>query len=272
MRGACHLAGDDHHLLCRRRRRTDHALSDLAGRDCATWRIFKRRAICRDFTPEQVAQRRKNRSEIRYDDDRGYIATRLDGIDLDSGAVVAAKPKAKTPEIKVPEIKVEAPKVKRRPPVRRVVTPPAVKREDLPPAGKAGRELRARPAMRPATAPNARRVARVAQPAVIGSRYLVFGSFRRRADADRFAGRHAVLKPAVVAVWVGDRRYFRVVVRPDGRAALATAMQKLRGKGIQDAYTMRVCSPGRQSARCMRAARGGDGGRRRPGRSAPTGG
>lgn len=225
---------------------TDHMLSDWTGRDCATWRIIKSRPICHDFTPEEIATRKRNKEEIRHDIGHAYIATNLDGLDLNNGtlAVAGSKPRAASraqPRSRRPAIaRHEAPKstASRKP----VVLQPAlatVARKDL-----------------PAKSPRARKM----QPTVAGDRYLVFGSFRRRGEAVRFAGRHAVMKPSVLPVKVRGKRYYRVVVRPGGRQALTAARHALRRKGVRGAYTMRICRPGTDASHCMRAARPSVGG------------
>lgn len=219
---------------------TDHMLSDWTGRDCATWRIIKSRPICHDFTPEEIARRKKNKEEIRHDIGHAYIATNLDGIDLNNGtlAVAGSKPgvAARTQPAGRKAIidghEAPKPKAVRKP----VILQPAL-------ATVARKELPAEP-----------RRARKTQPTMAGDRYLVFGSFRRREEAVRFAGRHAVMKPAVMAVKVRGKRYYRVVVRPGGRQALTAARHTLRRKGVKGAYTMRICRAGANASHCMRPA------------------
>ena len=73
---------------------TDHMLSDWTGRDCATWRIIKSRPICHDFTPEEIATRKRNKEEIRHDIGHAYIATNLDSLDLNNGTLAVAGSKS----------------------------------------------------------------------------------------------------------------------------------------------------------------------------------
>lgn len=231
---------------------TDHMLSDMAGRDCATWRVIKSRPICKDFTPGELARRKKNRDEIRHDVAAAYIATNLDGIDLERGTLAASPKPAARPELPkasaVPPMKPAPPAGQAPKRLLPRAAPPAVEREDLPPTARSGRML-----VRASSHGDRKAASRGASAsAVAGGRYLVFGSFRRRADALRFAARHAVMQPAVLAARVRGQRYFRVVVRPDGRQALAAARSTLRRNGVRDAYTIRVCRPGRASGHCMR--------------------
>lgn len=235
---------------------TDHMLSDMMSRDCATWRVIKSRPICKDFTPEEIAQRKANRESIRHDVDHAYIATNLDGIDFDkdTGLATTGKPRVTAPAVRPAagggDIKPVPPKAPRDPsapkasdkPVR--LKPAPVEREDLP--GARGKPLVKRPAN-----PNAAHYMRGVRPRRAGDRYLVFGSFRHRGEAVRFAGRHAVMQPTIVPVRVRGKRYYRVVVRPDGREALAMARSRLRRNGVTDAYTMRVCRSGAAAAHCM---------------------
>jgi cell division protein FtsN len=230
---------------------TDHMLSDWKGRDCATWRILRSQPICKDFTPEEIARRKKNREEIRHDVGHAYIATNLDGIDLDTGSTLA-KTTTKTtitttttPDAKSRAVQSVTPGASGKP-VR--LKPAPVLREDLPPAG--GR--RGKPMVERPKTPNEARHARRVRQVPADSRYLVFGSFRHRSDAARFAGRHAVMGPRVVPVTVRGKRYYRVVVHADGREALATARHQLRRNGVKNAYTMRICRPGVRSAHCMK--------------------
>jgi hypothetical protein len=225
---------------------TDHMLSDWKGRDCATWRILKSRPICKDFTPEEIARRKRNRDSIRHDVGHAYIATNLDGIDLDTGDALATKSKTdQKPRIVRPVSattihKPATPNAGGKP-VR--LKPAPVKREDLPATGGDAKPLVKRPAK-----PIATRHARSVRRAPAASRYLVFGSFRHRNEAVRFAGRHAVMQPAILPVRVRGKRYYRVVVHAEGREALATARHRLRRNGVKDAFTMRICRPGARSA------------------------
>lgn len=228
---------------------TDHMLSDWAGRDCATWRIIKSRPICRDFTPEEVALRKKNRDEIRHDVGHAYIATNLDGIDLDGDMGLATTSKTGIKARIVQPVsagdggKPVTPKANGEP-VH--LAPAPVKREDLPAAGGA------KPLVKRDARPDAARHARSVRRVPVDSRYLVFGSFRHRSEAARFADRHAVMQPRILPVRVRGKRYYRVVVHADGRQALATARHKLRRNGVKDAYTMRICRPGGGSDHCMK--------------------
>lgn len=226
---------------------TDHMLSDWEGRDCATWRILKSRPICTDFTPEETARRKRNKDEIRHDIGHAYIATNLDDIDLDTGDALATKSKTDpAPRIVRPVSattihKPATPNAGGKPVL---LKPAPVKREDLPAAG--GRSTK--PLVKRPAKPVATRHARNVHPIPAASRYLVFGSFRHRTEAVRFAGRHAVMQPAILPVRVRGKRYYRVVVHTDGREALATARHRLRRKGVKDAFTMRICGPGARSA------------------------
>jgi hypothetical protein len=234
---------------------TDHMLSDWKGRDCATWRILKSRPICKDFTPEEIARRKRNRDSIRHDIGHAYIATNLDGIDLNDGTVLATT--TKTNARANVKARPASPAIEHKPaaskandgPVR--LQPAPVKRQDLPAAGAGDR----RPIAKRPEQPVALRQARAARRIAADSRYLVFGSFRHRGEAKRFAGRHKVMRPTILPVRVRGKRYYRVVVRADGREALASARHQLRRNGVKDAYTMRICPPGsaasRRSAHCM---------------------
>lgn len=230
---------------------TDHMLSDWKGRDCATWRIIKSRPICKDFTPEEIAQRKKNRDEIRHDVRKAYIATNLDGIDLDTGDALATTTRTSVkarPVSPATERKPAAAKANEGP-VR--LQPAPVKREDLPAAGAGDRKPIAKRPVQPVALRKTRvaRPVRVARRIPADSRYLVFGSFRNRGEAKRFAGRHRVMQPTILPVRVRGKRYYRVVVRADGRQALASARHQLRRNGVKDAYTMRICRAGGASAR-----------------------
>ena len=245
---------------------TDHAISDAAGRDCATWRIFKGRAICRDFTPKQLAERKRRRGEIRYDDDRAYIATNLDGIPTDGGGDTtgfAAKPRGAAKPKAQPRVQPKS--------AGAAHAPVTVQRETLAPQPK-------RPKVRgaPVAARHApQRPAAAAAVNLADKRYVVFGSFRVRSDAERFARRHAAVRPTVVATLVKGQRRYRVVVRPGGQAALASAIRTLRRAGVRDAYTMRVCTADRRASHCMPPLAAGKAAGRRTRRSSgsgPTGG
>jgi len=225
---------------------TDHAISDAAGRDCATWRIVKRKAICRDFTPKQVAERKRNRREVNNNVDRGYIATSLNGIPKDESIALAARLRKRAKSNSGITAKPQKPVTSRSPiqvhrPIQ-VRGPLKVKREDLSPAPK------------PPTAAAITNRTAVVSKREAGKRYVVFGSFRQRGDADRFARRHAAVRPWVVAATVRGQRYYRVVVRPSGDAEMASAMRSLRRAGIRDAYTMRICGPTGGAVHCMRPA------------------
>ena len=242
---------------------TDHAISDAAGRDCATWRIIKGKAICRDFTPKQLAERQRKRREVDYSADRAYIATSIDGIETTGGggSAVAVRTETvkqkKSPTVHKPAPKALAKRERRTVPVARS----AVKRFDL---GASPKQATSQPrravvketprrAAKTVVAYSGRQLAgRLAKP---GERYLVFGSFRRLGDASRFASRHAAVKPLVVSAVVRGKRFYRVVVRPAGRQALAEARQTLRRSGVRNAYTMRVCTSSGGSKNCMPGTR-----------------
>jgi len=243
---------------------TDHMLSDWKGRDCATWRIIKSRPICKDFTPEEIAQRKKNKESIRHDIGHAYIATNLDGIDLDDGTMRATTTKTNARvNAKARSVHSVSPAIVGKPapakanegPVR--LQPAPVKREDLPAAGPGERKPIAKRPVQPVALQKTHdaRPVRTARRMPTDSRYLVFGSFRHRSEAKRFAGRHKVMRPTILPVQVRGKRYYRVVVRAEGRQALASARQQLRRNGVRDAYTMRICRLGsassRRSAHCM---------------------
>ncbi len=275
-------AGDGISYLATDKTISDHMLSDALGRNCATWRIFRGKDICKDYTPEEAAARAKARSEERYDEQRAQVA-QIDGPFSASGAIegaaIAQAPKKKAPKKETKSAaSVGFTKVSRED-LSATVTLADVNHGKSGGAAAMRGTVRGKPAIltgptKANTKPNLvrlaalRRSAKPSRRAVSAlqsvRRFIVFGSFRNKRAAARLARRHQVLDPFVVPARVRGKTYYRVVTRPEGRARIATAFRSLKRAGVRDAYTIRACRAGRVSARCLRQVPHQDGVSKKP--------
>ena len=80
---------------------------------------------------------------------------------------------------------------------------------------------------------------------------LVIGSFIRRVNADRAAGKWAHLHPEIVPTNVHGAKRYRVVVRPGAHESFDAKRRELRSAGITGAWYAKACAVGGSGAGCI---------------------
>ena len=216
---------------------TDHGLSLVAQKDCALWRGLSGEDICSDY----------DTGDIMVAD---AALPPADGGDGDGSNLADFATASGTAQVEEPPADAPAPMADPapaasgdgigalgdfpgNPPKREIAAaqaPLAVPVEPVevaalapPPAGGSGLTRPARP------------------DAGANKEFLyVIGSYSRRGNATRQAGRYAALGPAVFAAVAGGARVYRVVVGPFARGQGGEQWRRIAAAGIRDAWTVRA--------------------------------
>lgn len=222
---------------------TDHGLTMLANKDCATWRILKGKNICQDAGPADVA-----------------VASAAPETPVGTEAAVEtvaamAPARADTASAPIPERPVEDIanfETAAGGPSEPVVEPAAVAVEVPAPGPLRAILAAAPPPHKPAVPRAATRSIPAAVPStaiaglllpgnVTGSNiYFVIGSYAERDNADEQVGRFAALGPVIVSAHLDGHLLYRVTVGPFRRDALEAGRRALAGAGIFDAWAVRL--------------------------------
>lgn len=95
------------------------------------------------------------------------------------------------------------------------------------------------------------------RPAAPGERrFVVIGSFTDRANAEGLARAHPKLAPVVVQAQVDGRRYYRVVTETAAAGDAALMQRWLRHNGFADAWAIAACEPSGGAQGCLQLAAG----------------
>ncbi len=220
----------------------DHALSQIAQKDCSIWRSFMGDALCIDEDSAFAVAAADGPPTAGGADsaDLGAIATASgptgdESMDAavpgtESGLLGPAEPQL------ADFTTASAPAEATAPPSGLVQPATSVAAGDTPgapgtvdhvqPAGTADR-----PAPRREWVPAA-----IAGPGL----YYVIGSFSRWTNAEHLTARYGALAPSIITAWLNGRRVFRVVIGPFGRGEQKDVRSRLRRAGIGNLWGIRL--------------------------------
>lgn len=236
---------------------SDMAISGVAGRNCALWRVVKEEPICKDYTLEEKSQLALNRQEIARGHPNVILMSDVESSYFYPGASVnpSKSPSATVlAEADMPksDTKFGAPTVPPAVPVAAVtaqkldggtephVAPVQVKATPL---GTKVAESRA----------TAAKAAHVRRDGV----YLVLASFSTHANAERARGLYVQAQPSFAVAVVDSPSYHRVVGGPFAPRELGPARMRIEKTfGIYDAWTLPACTS-TNAAGCVVLARPG---------------
>ena len=76
-----------------------------------------------------------------------------------------------------------------------------------------------------------------------GSTYYIIASYHRPADAQRFSGNHAKLKPAILEGRAKGHRVFRVAIGPVSKTERRPTRARLKQAGFKDTWKLTLKAP-----------------------------
>ena len=235
----------------------DHAISQIAQKDCAMWRGFTGDELCidEDSTLAVTAADGQPTAGGADSADLGAIATASGPIDDGSMDVAMLGAESSLLDPAEPQLAnfttASAPAEETAPPSE--FPQPATEVAAVETAGAPGTGDGLRPA---ATADRpAPRRERVPAAMVGPGLYYVIGSFSRRNNAQGLAARHGTLAPSVVTGKLDGRKLFRVVIGPFGPSEQKDMRALIRRSGIYDAWAVRMNSAEWSVARSTGTAR-----------------
>jgi septal ring-binding cell division protein DamX len=219
---------------------SDHAISAVAEKDCALWRVVKRAEICRDYPAEEpgtmVAENTAGDSETGSPKALKTMTT------VPESAAVAASPFRKSKTVAVAERESED--------------------ASSAPSGDATTSdysPEVAPAIAPAIPPEIifAKSLKISSPVVEreGSLYLVVGSFASQDHADRAAKSHDGIDADVVPARVDGKIYYRVVAGPYEPRKVDALRKRLATAGVPDAWPIRLCPAELSTPPCTAPAR-----------------
>ncbi len=236
---------------------SDHALSEVVGEDCATWRMLKLENPCREYE----------------EGEEGLFASRDD--DAEAGGVgdVAAlgedepydnRTVENVPVIQVNDVPIESDAAPGSVPVSRVTAAPRqvaisspaagggagkISVERIPDAPPQSRASWAEPAGREKSIAPAAKAIPASRPG--GGILLVMGSFSSKANALRLARAQADFDPVVIPARIGGVTYYRVVTRTGTAMGLRDVRSRLSAAGIRNTWRIRSCGEAPGLAGCV---------------------
>ena len=235
----------------------DHALSQIAQKDCSMWRGFTGDELCidEDSTFAVAAADGQPTAGGADSADLGAITTASGPIE--DGSMDLAMPGGESGLLGPAEPQLadfttaSAPAEETAPPSGLVQPATAVAAGDTPGApGTVDHVQPAATADRPA--PRRERV----PAAMAGPRlYYVIGSFSQWNNAQRLAARHGTLTPSVVTGKLDGRKLFRVVIGPFGPSEQKDMRALIHRAGHYDAWAVRMNSTEWSVARSTGTAR-----------------
>ncbi len=212
---------------------TDHAISQIAQKDCAMWRGFTGKGLCIDEDSTLAVAAADGQATAGGADSADSV--NADGTDAaDLGAITTASGPTgdEFADLDMRGAESGLPgSVEPATPGAAVDAAGATETvDDAQPAPPADRG-----------APDREWVsAAMAGPGL----YYVIGRASRWATAARMVARHGTLEPSVVTAKLDGRRVFRVVVGPFGRSEQKTIRRLIRRAGIYDPWAIRMNSAG----------------------------
>ncbi len=258
---------------------SDHALSAVAQRDCAMWRVVKNELVCREYRNGErgvlvaFAEAWEKRSPGVNSDvpDAEDGATEIDWRDTRPERQTAADPVLipRTMSHLLPALD----GVARVAPTLQAAATAFFSGRPTTPDGIANsawenendlilpvpQALQWKPVITIKSQPVAPVMA--ANPAAVadkpmGTTVLIVGSFRKKINARRAAGSLRSFRPVVVPVRIEEKTFYRVVAGPFAPAAIKRRKGALESEGVLDVWSARLCQPGRENPGCVSLPRG----------------
>jgi hypothetical protein len=242
---------------------SDHAVSAVAEKDCALWRVVKGEKICRDYKDGERGLMVAFAETVT----EWAVETGVSGINNDDPWVVIAPETdltAPTQGLVAEQADGEVSSPTGRwfaaiePAAGRAATGPdaAAPGDDKSlllavPADSGWRPvltIKPRTVVQTARRPEIRVV--LPQPAT-GGRVLVMGSFLEQANAHKSARRWQALDPSVVPSRFGGRTFFRVVAGPFDAEQVVVERKRLAKLGIRDVWSAALCPANSTGVGCI---------------------
>ncbi len=260
----------------------DHALSVVAQRDCALWRVVKDELVCREYRDGErsillafaeawekrspggnsdVPDAEDGATEIDWRDTRPVVQTAADPVLIPrtmSHLLPALDGVAKV----APTLQSAATVFFSGKPLTGQPTPDGIAdsaaendNDLILPVPQALQwkpviTVESQPAVPAAASPEA-----VADKP-IGTTVLIVGSFRKKNNARRAAGSLRSFRPVVVPVRIADKTFYRVVAGPFAPAAIKRRRGALESEGVLDVWSAKLCRPGKENPGCVSLPRG----------------
>ncbi|MCH7957687.1 MAG: SPOR domain-containing protein [Proteobacteria bacterium] len=216
----------------------DHALSQIAQKDCSMWRGFTGDELC-------------------IDEDSTFAIAAADGQPTAGGADSAdlvsfttASGPTEDELMNLAMLDAESDLLEPLEPRSAEVATASAPAEETAPPSEFAQPATAGAA--PGTADDLRPAATADRPApdrewvpaaMVGpGLYYVIGTFSRWTNAEHLAARHGTLAPSVVTAKLDGRRLFRVVIGPFGPSEQEAMRALVRRSGIDDAWAVRMDS------------------------------
>ncbi len=262
---------------------SDHALSAVAQRDCALWRVVKNELVCREYrngergvlvafaeawekrspgVNSDVPDAEDGATEFDWRDTRPVVQTAADPVLIPS-TLSHLLPALDGVARVAPTLQAAATAFFSGKPLTGQTTPDgtanrAAENENdlILPVPQA---LQWKPVIKIESQPVAPVVA--ATPAAvadkpIGTTVLIVGSFRKKINARRAAGSLRSFHPVVVSVRIEEQTFYRVVAGPFAPAAIKRRTGALKSAGVLDVWSAKLCDAGKENPGCVTLPRG----------------
>ncbi|MEE8517356.1 MAG: hypothetical protein V3T02_12010 [Alphaproteobacteria bacterium] len=207
---------------------SDHALSTITNEDCAMWRVFKDRPICRNpETPDTVL------AAVAVVDEPIPVAEELSEAEI---AIAETAPETED----IPKDRyIETVSASR--PQREVVALAA---------NEAHQDIVATPAV--ATPMEMVTIASLAPAAAkpTARHFIILGSYLKEANAKDAMARGRDFAPRMVRVRVRGKLFHRVLSGPYARDAISTLRKTLAGEGFRQNWTIKLCENSLRAGPC----------------------
>lgn len=210
---------------------SDHALSEVVGEDCATWRIVKLENPCREYEDDQ-----QDEDDILLASVSPEAAPLPPVESVEEGAYDSATVRS-APVMSVTEVWTDPGSVDDS-------SPNTIETETL------SAENDSAP-MELAAAENAEPARIAGQDRGPPRTFFVIGSFSSKANADRLADTYGTLDPTVVSSRNGGVTKYRVVTRVGTEENLGAARRRLAAAGLHDVWPIGSCGGGADRADCL---------------------
>lgn len=253
---------------------SDHALSEVVGEDCATWRMVKLENPCHEYEEGEGSIFASRDNDADADGARDVAA--LDEADLNGDEPYDDRTVEKVPVIRVSDVPMDSDAAPGSVPASGYTgTPGQVTLSDSAAGDGAGkisveRIADARPRSRASWAEPAKFDENVASDRLAGrdavaaatadvipaSRsdseiLLVIGSFSSKTNAQRLARAQAEFDPVVIPARIGGVTYYRVVTRTGPAMGLHDVRGRLLAAGIRKTWRIRPCGEAPRVSGCV---------------------
>ncbi len=253
---------------------SDHAISEVVGEDCATWRMVKLENPCREYEEGEGSIFASRDDDADTDGARDVAAVGEDGRDEDEG--YDNRTVDKVPVTLVTDVPIDSDVAPDSAPLSEYTAAPTQVANSNPAAGDGAGKISieqisdARPQLPTSWAdPDRREEAIVsdqlggrnaivaATPKAIPASgpgdgiLLVMGSFSSKSNAQRLARAQADFDPVVIPARIGVVTYYRVVTRTSPAMGLRDIRQRLSAAGIRNIWRIRSCGEAPGLAGCV---------------------